>query len=702
MSPAQISDESVDQRTDLWSAGVVLYEFLTGKNPFKGKNRQETFQAVLSKEVPPASTLNPNVPAELDALLSKLLNKDRDASYKSAVELRSDLKRLLREYDSSGTWTRSGSGMGASPKRSGLLIPAIVAILLIAAAAGAYYFFGSTGRSDAIDWKAAHSVPLTEQSGVEYFPSLSPSGKEVVYAAEVNGVFHIFSQRVDSKRRDDLTPGALFDQTQPAFSPSGELIAFRSEGEQSGIYLMTADGKDPHRVSDTGFHPSWSPDGKEIVVASFGRDEPTVRANPGASALSIINVATKEKRELAKIEASFPAWSPNGHRIAYWFYTGTFGRRDVATIPANGGEPVVIAKDFAVSNWNPVWSPDGKYLYFVSSKAGNMNFWRVRIDEQTGAQLSEPEAVVTPSKYSRHLSFSHDGKRMVYVQTNNTSNIQGIEFDNASGKTVGAPFWITQGDREISRAELSPDGTQFVMRLIRRTQDDLVTVSRDGNTWRDVTNDEPFDRYVRWSPDGKRIAFTSDRNGGGQVWIANADGTGLRQLTYYQSDELATGFPVWSPDGSRLAVLFNDRTFLLDPNADRSDQSEEVLPQDAKRRFVGWDWSPDGKMLLGVIPANGNEKRSIGYYSFETKSYVPVVNSGDGIGSWLPDSKRFVYSEDGHIFICDVATKEKRELFSDPKIDIRSPFVSRDGKLLYFTAASNESDIWLLDLSAEK
>ena len=704
MSPSQISDESVDHRTDLWSAGVVLYEFLTGKNPFKGKNRQATFQAVLSKEVPPPSSLNPEVPPELDAVLLKMLKKDRDEGYQSALELRADLKRILREHDSSGSWTRSGEAAKPLQRRPKLIYVAGAALLLIAAVAtaGAYFYYSRTSSpSEAIDWKNAKSVPLTDQPGIEYFPSISPDGKDFVYAAQENGVFHIFSQRIGSKKREDLTPGSSSDDTQPAYSPDGASIAFRSEREPKGIYVMSSTGEDLRHVSDLGYHPSWSPDGREIVVASFGRDQPTTRANPG-STLSVIDVSGGGKRELAKVEASFPAWSPNSHRIAYWFYTGTFGRRDIATIPAKGGEPVVIAKDFAVSNWNPVWSPDGKHLYFVSSKAGNMNFWRVQIDEQTGRQLSEPEAVTTPSRYSRHLSFSRDGKRLIYVQTDDTANIQGVDFDLAAGKPVGQPFWITQGDREVSRAELSPDGTQFVMRLVRPMQDDLATVSRDGRTWRDVTNDEPFERYVRWSPDGKRIAMMSDRNGGGQVWVGNADGTGLRQLTFYESSEVATGFPVWSPDGGRLSVYFNGRTYILDLRLERPDTSAEILPENPGRRFVGWDWSPDGTMLLGVIPAEPGKVRYIGYYAFESKSYVPVIPVPEGIGAWLPDSRRFVYSIGSQLFLADIVTKETHEIFANPLVDIRSPFVSRDGKLLYYTAGNNESDIWLLDLAAEK
>ena len=703
MSPAQITDDTLDHRTDLWSSGVVMYEFLTGKNPFKGATKQETFQNILTKEVPPASTLNPDVPPEVDRIIAKLLERDPDLGYQSAADLRADLKKVKREFDSSPPWSTQSSG---SVGRTGVItgrpwyVYTAAALVLILPVAALAYFLINRGQAypPGPDWSKATSTQITNQGGTEYFPSLSPDGRDVVYAAEENGQFDIFWQRIGSKRRTNLTQGSASDDTQPVFSPNGELIAFRSEREPKGIYTIDVNGENLRHISEIGYHPSWSPDGKQLVVAMFGRDQPTVRASPGLS-LQVIDVQSKSRTDIIKAEASFPAWSPNGHRIAYWFYTGTYGRREIATVPAGGGEPVVIAKDFAVSNWNPVWSPDGKFLYFVSSRAGNMNFWRVPIDELTGAALGEPEPAVAPSVFSRHITFSRDGRRMVYVQTNNRANIQGVEFDAAAGKALGEPFWITQGDREVSRAELSADGTQFVMRLIRRTQDDIVTVDRNGNEWRDVTNDEPFDRYVRWSPDGRRIAFASDRNGGGEVWLSNPDGTNLRQLTFDQNPEFASGFPVWSPDGTRLAVHHDNVTSLIDVSADMPGRVS-LQPAPNVDTIVVWDWSPDGKKLLGVIAEGA--KRHVGTYSLETQTYDIVVENSTAIASWLPDSRRLVYSVGSKIFIADAQTKTAREIFANPLVDIRSPFVSRDGKLLYYTAANQESDIWMLDLTHDK
>ncbi len=702
MSPAQVTGDPVDHRTDLWSSGVVLYEFLTGENPFRKATRRATIQAVLSLDPKPASTINPDIPAEVDQVLAKLLEKDPDMGYQSAADLRADLKRVLRgiEVDAARSSRQSEIGTAPPPTLIGKWFPAAAALLLLAGGlAAGYYFFADHRDPSAIDWSAAQSIPLTDQPGTEYFPSISPDGKEFVYAAEENGDLDIYIQRIGSRNRENLTRNSNSDDTQPAFSRDGKFIAFRSERSPRGIYVMNATGENLRFVSETGFHPSWSADGTEIVVSSFGRDQPTVRESQSGS-LTIINVASGAKRELAQIEASFPNWSPNGHRIAYWFYTGTFGRRDIATIPAGGGEPVIVARDFAVSNWNPVWSPDGRFLYFVSSRAGNMNFWRVPIDERTGASLGEPEAVITPAKYSRHLTFSSDGQRMVYVQTNDRSNIQGIDFDPDRGVTVGEPFWITEGDRSLSRAELSPDGSQFVTRLNRPTQEDLVIVSRDGLNWREVTNDESFERYVRWSPDGKRLAFISDRNEGSQVWISNADGTNPRQITFDATESSGAGFPVWSPRGDQLAVYYDQATLLLDPSRTDREQQPQTLPKHPRLRIVVWDWSPDGQRLGGII-AEGN-KRHIGYFDLETNEYEIVVENTNEIPSWTPDSRRLVYSIGSKVFMTDIDTGTAREVFSNPLVRIRSPFVSRDGKMLYYTAQTFESDIWLLDLTSEK
>jgi eukaryotic-like serine/threonine-protein kinase len=699
MSPEQAAAEPLDARTDVWSLGVVLYELATGRKPFAGGNRRETVNAILSDEPEPATETDPGLPNELDHILSKALEKDRELRYQTASDMRADLKRLAREIDSSPSLSVSGrrssgvrrAAVRARTRATPVLVIAVLLLLVGAAAYGGWRLLKTSENGP--DWSRATHQQLTDQPGTEFQPSLAPDGKTFVYSSDQSGNFDLYLQRVGGKNPTNLTKDSAADEKQPAFSPDGERIAFRSEREPAGVYVMGATGENVRLVAAGGYHPSWSPEGKEIAYSLKGRDAPDVR-NTTPSQLWVVNVESGAKRLLSNLDAMQPAWSPSGARVAFWFMPPSVGRSDVATVPSKGGEPVVVTKD-ATTNWNPVWSPDGRYLYFASDKGGSMSFWRVRVEEETGRALSEPEAVVTPSKFSRHLGFSRDGRRMIYVQTDNQANIQAADFDARTEKIVGEPHWVTRGDRLVVRPELSPDGRQFLMRLPRRTQDDIVLVNRDGTNWRDLTNDKYFDRYPRWSPDGKRIAFASDRSGTYEIWTMDAEGTNFRQLTFNSPPN--TSFPIWSPDGTRL--IFNKQTvsYILDLSKSWEAQTPEKIPQppDAKEFFVVWDWSPDGKKLCGTF--EGSNVTGLGYYSFETGRYERVADIY-ALPAWLPDSRRFVFANEGKAYIADTSTKKVRELLARPPEQIRSVAVSHDSRLLYYTLLSTENDIWLLNL----
>ena len=426
----------------------------------------------------------------------------------------------------------------------------------------------------------------------------------------------------------------------------------------------------------------------KLTVSERGYTRPSTR---GDSAIWIIDIENGQKQKLGGKYAYQPSWSPNGKRIAFWMIGDKISKRDIATIPVEGGEPTIIPNSSS-ANWNPVWSHDGKFIYFASNHSGNMAFWRVRIDESTGKTLDEPEIVQTPGKFNGHLSFSKDGNRLIYVQMNNNSNLKAVEFDSTLGKPKGEPFWITRGDQEIVRPRLSPDGKRFVVNIARQTQDDIALIDRDGKNWRDLTNDEYFDRYPNWSSDGKTIAFMSDRSGIHQIWIMNPDGSNLRQIT---TNRESASFPIWAPDGNRFAYRLENEHYIIDLINNK--QIFEKLPNVKSLEYHDWDWSPDGTRIVGRW-RDENKNGGVGYFSLETNEYIKVWTGESTMPRWLPDSRRVIFSYKGKIHIFDIVSKILREIPSLPEENVSGVGVSKNGDLLYFTVSSDESNIWLLDL----
>jgi hypothetical protein len=396
MSPEQAEGKVIDARSDLFSLGVILYELATGRRPFKGDTNLSVLSSIMKDTPTSVTDLNPRVPLDLGRIIKHCLVKDPEHRYQTAKDLRNELEELKQAIESGEIRSVAVVSETVRAGARRWRVNGVVAIIVGALTAGLSVLVRTRREVQPTARRVAFEVSqLTSQPGMEQFPSLSPDGKWFVYNSTAAGKPDIYLQAVGGQLAINLTRDSPAADTEPAFSPDGESIAFRSERDGGGIFVMGRTGESTRRLTTTGFNPAWSPDGKEIVYAT-GNTTFNPYLVPSVSQLWTLNVATSAPHRISEgAAAAQPSWSPHAYRIAYWGWNVT-GQRDIWTIPVAGGPPVPVTNDPAV-DWSPVWSPDGTYLYFCSDRGGSMNLWRVRIAHRTSESVGRDPTRARPA-----------------------------------------------------------------------------------------------------------------------------------------------------------------------------------------------------------------------------------------------------------------------------------------------------------------
>ena len=537
---------------------------------------------------------------------------------------------------------------------------------------------------------------LTFLPGEEATPSLSPDGQSLVFAHRERDQLDLYLQRVDGRNPIPLTAGCPEDDSDPAFSPDGQRIAYRSECGGGGIFVMGATGESARRVIDFGYGPAWSPDGREIALVSERSGVPTGRGT--LSELWVVTLESGARRRVVEIDAMHPAWSPNGSRIVFWGVDRTTDfRRDLWIVPTAGSdrEPVRLTDDPAL-DWDPEWSPDGRWLYFSSTRGGTMNLWRMPMDPASGRPAGRPEPVTAPSSWAGWISLSRVGDRIAFVDRNVRTTLMRAPFDPARGRLTGTPQPVEIGSMEFSPDWLavSRDGDEILLSAAGPPQQ-VIAVRASGSSLRQLTEGSDRNRQPSLSPDGGTIAFQTTRFGS-SIAVMQPDGSGVRELL---NDRGSGWNPIWSPDGRRLAVSEENGPYLLDTTATAVAGSTIALPAlGPGANFWPMAWSPDGRLIVGqVMEGDGAPRRTV-VHSLADGSYRTVAEADEMIYSrFLPDSRRLIMDSGRDLIVLDIEGGSRQTVWSAPEgRQLVSCALTRDGKWLVWSETANESDIWLL------
>jgi Tol biopolymer transport system component len=650
------------------------------------------------RDTPRAITdINPGLPRDIWRIVRHALAKDPDRRYQTAKDLRNELDDLTQSI-SSGELTAAPS---IAPRSPWPLRLAFAVALTAVAAVAAWQWRGSDTTVNVSPPTLSHAR-LTQREGVERWPSISPDGKWVAYQSGGD----IFLQSVTGQTAINLTQDSPATDATPAFSPDGETIAFRSARDGGGIFLMGRTGESVKRLTDGGFQPAWFPDGKTIVYAS-GEAPGGPENRTAFSELWTVPVDGGEPRLLHGGDAVQPRVSPNGQRIAYWDIpnraaTRQIGagnapaNRDIWTIGADGKNPVRVAGHDA-NDWNPVWSPDGRWLYFLSNRSGSMGLWRVAIDESSGATRGDPQPLATPSWYVADFSLSADGTAAAYASFVATNNVARQRLDPRTARAIGEVEMITTGTNDFVQLDPTRDGRFIALTTSSRTQEDLYVLNVADGSLRRLTNDFARDRWPRWDRDNRSIYFYSDRRGY-QIWRIDADGSGLRELT--KEPGLNQMYPSLSPDGARMAASDQDvRQLVLYDTSDFSKPlrvaTAAVEPKAGALQVH--DWAPDGRsfLLSALNPAAGQgQQPSLWSFTIETGSTRRIGECGGP--AWMADGRRLVCNRAGNFVVVDAQSGRSTDMGTAPRAQTSGGArLAVDDSQLFFLQGSISADIWV-------
>ena len=521
MSPEQVRARELDNRTDLFSFGAVLYEMTTGALPFRGESSAMICEAIVNRAPVAPVRLNPDVPVELEHIIDKALEKDRELRYQQAAEMLTDLRRLQRNSSSGRATAPTLADAQASKTRdSQLTLPASaslssrkswyvagVAFLLFLVAAALAWFYHRPTASPVAAPSSQQWQQLTFFTDSAVYPALSPDGRMLAF---IRGDSAFFGKgQVYVKLLPDGDPAQLTHddvmKLAPVFSPDGSRIAYGT-AEPWDSWVVPVIGGEPRLLLPNASSLSWIEGGRRILFSEVQQGSHMVLVTSDESR-GDRRVVYAPPGERSMVHHAY--LSPDGK----WVLTVEMDSRGEILpchlVPFDGGAPVRQVGPPGATCFAAAWSPDGNWVY-VTAKTDDFHIWRQKFPD------GQPQQITFGPTSQVGLAMAADGKSVITAVGSQ---------DETVWLHINDSDHLVSSEGSASKPTFSADGATLYFLMVNGEthQNELWRRDEVSGQQEKVLPGLSMQDYAV-SGDGKKVAFVAnDKGGRASIWVAPAD-----------------------------------------------------------------------------------------------------------------------------------------------------------------------------------